>query len=260
MDARRRRRFAVVSCLLVVSLLAGCAGLGFETPDSVMAEGRELFLAKRYDEAIAKFEHVLELDSSRWLAYVYIARCYIGKFSWFSAIASARKAYQLAPSGEDVIPTFAEALFGGGVDALKNARFTDAISNFVEYLRLKPTDAAGYLNVGKAYLGAGNYGEALSAFVRGLTQGGGGSVRQDLVHGLLDGGLQALTRGDARNAVGFLQEYTRHDPQNLTGYLNLGKALWQSGDRLQALNAFREALRLQPGNSEALQFLQNLGR
>ncbi len=261
MSRRRHRPLMRTTCLVLVLLVAGCAGSSlFETPDSLMQEGKDLYLAKRYDEAIAKFERVIELDSTRWLAYVYVARCYIAKGNWLSAIFNGRKAFQLSPGGEDVLPVFSEALLGGGVEALRQGKFEDGIGHLVEYIRLKPTDPQGYLNVGKAYLGSGSYGNALAAFLRGLEQAGGGANRGELIQGLLDGGTQALAKGDARSAIGFLQEYVRVEPGNLTAYLNLGKAFWQAGDRSQALGAFGHVLELNPGHGEALQFLRDLGR
>ncbi|HEY7678660.1 MAG TPA: tetratricopeptide repeat protein, partial [Candidatus Methylomirabilis sp.] len=259
---RQRRHLVPVSGLVLAALLAGCAGVSglFETPDSLMREGQELYVAKKYDEAIAKFERVIQMDPTRWMAYVYLARCYIAKSDWLSAIFNGRKAFQLAPGGEDVVPAFAEALFGGGVEALRQGKFTDAIGHFVEYIRLKPTDPQGYLNAGKAYLGTGAYGDALSSFVRGLGQGGDAAARRELIQGLLDGGTQALTKGDPRAAIGFFQESVRAAPGNLTAYLNLGKAYWQAGDRSQALGAFGRVLELSPGHGEALQFLRELGR
>lgn len=261
MSRRQRGRLMGVSCLVLVTLLAGCAGSSlFETPDSLMQEGKELYLAKRYDEAIAKFERVIEKDRLHWLAYVYLARSYIAKQSWLPAIANGRKALEISPGGEGVVPVFAEALFGGGLEALRQGKFSDAIGNFVEYIRLRPTDLHGYLNAGKAYLGAGNFGDALATFLRGLGQSGDAATRQELVQGLWDGGLQALSRGDARNAIGFLGEYVRQDPNNFSAYLNLGKAYWQAGERAQALSAFRRVLELSPGHGEALQFLQLIPR
>jgi tetratricopeptide (TPR) repeat protein len=256
MILRRHRQLSWALCLVILIALAGCAGITmFDTVDSLMKEGRDLYAAKQYDQSIAKFEQVITKDNTYWLAYLYIARSYIAKSNWLPAITNARKAFQLAPSGENVVPTFAEALFGGGVEALRQAQFSDAIGHFGEYIRVKPTDASGYLNVGKAYLGNGAFGDALSAFLKGLGQGGDAAVRQDLVQSLLDGGVQALSRGDARGAVGFLQEYVHHDSGNLTAYLNLGKAFWQAGESGQAIGAFRRVLELSPGNDEALRFL-----
>jgi len=260
MIAFRRRSSITILCVVVLTFLAGCAGLTmFDTPESLMRQGRELYFAKKYDEAIAKFEDVIMKDNTYWLAYVYLARCYIAKNDWFKAIFNARKAYQLSPGGEDVVPAFAEALLGGGFAALGKAQFPEAIGNLVEYLRLRPTDARAYLSLGRAYLGTGAYGDALKAFLNGLTQGDSGA-RQELIQGLLDGGTKALSQGDPRAAIGLLLEYVRHDPSNLSAFLNLGKAYWQAGERLESLNMFRRALELSPGNSEALQFLRGLGR
>jgi tetratricopeptide (TPR) repeat protein len=164
----RKHGLVLVTWALVVSLLGGCAALGFETADSVMKEGEQLYADKKYDEAIAKFERAIELDSTRWSAYVYIARCYIAKGGWSKAMSNARLAYQAAPAGEDVVPTLAQALWGGGTEALNSGQFREAISVFTEYLRLQPEDSSAYLALGKAYLHSGNRSDALSAFLRAL--------------------------------------------------------------------------------------------
>jgi len=258
MGVRQGRGVMVVAWLLVASLLGGCAALGFETPDSLMKEGQQLYLDKKYDEAITKFERVIDLDSTRWLAYVYIARCYMAKGGWKLAISNARLAYQAAPTGENVLATLAEALLGGATAALRSGQFTDAISNFVEYIKLRPTDARGYLGAGQAYIGAGNYADALNAFMRGFGNDGNGALRQDLLKGLLDGGLQALRQGQAKSAVPLLQEYVQQDPGNAAGFLTLGKALLQAGYRSDALGALGRALQLNPGQSEATDLLRGL--
>lgn len=260
MTTQRQRRMWV-AWLALLTLLAGCAALGFEeTPESLYQKGKELYQAGRYDEAIDKFEEAIRKDPKFLFAYVYLARAYIAKLAWGNAITNARKAFELAPQGEDVVPVFAEALFGGGVDALRRGQFTQAIGNFVEYIRLRPADPRGYLNVGRAYLGTGSYADALSSFVRGLAQGGDSAVRQDLLQGLLDGGTQALSRGEARSAIGFFSEYVRVDPRNFSAYLNLGKAYLQGGEVANGLSALRRALELSPGNAEALRLLQGGGR
>ena len=249
-----------ISTIVLAALLAGCAGISmFDSVESLMQEGRELFAAQKYDEAIGKFEQVIAKDKTQWLAYLYLARCYIGKGSWSAAITNARQAFQLAPNSMDVVNALAQSLFGGGVDALKQGKFSDAITYLVEYIRLKPADAAGYLNAGRAYLGNRGYADALNMLLRGLGLGGG-AERQDLVQGLLDGGIASLSGGDARSAIRFLQEYLKFDAANFQAYLNLGKAYWQSGDLLQSLNTFRRALELNPGNEEVQRYLRLLPR
>ena len=258
MRGRQGQGLAVVTWLLVASLLAGCAALGFETPDSVMKEGQQLYADKKYDEAITKFERVLELDSTRWLAYVYIARCYMAKGGWKLAISNARLAYQAAPSGENVLATLADALLGGATASLRSGQFTEAITDFVEYIKLRPTDARGYLGAGQAYISAGSYAEALNAFVRGFANDGNGALRQDLLKGLLDGGLQALRQGQAKNAVPLLQEYVQQDPGNAAGFITLGKALIEAGYRSDALGALGRALQLNPSQPEATDLMRGL--
>jgi len=241
---------------MLIGLTSGCATLGFlESVDSLLKQGKEFYEAKRYDEALAKFQEVIKREPSSWLAYLYTARSYIGKGAWTPAIENGRKAFDLAPKGEDVVVVFGEALVGGGRDSLTRGQFAEAISRLTEYVRLKPTDAHGYLALGRAYLESGNYRDALSTVLSGLGQAGDGGAQKELTATLLEGGRQALQQGDLQSGIGFLEEYVRLDPSNVSAYLNLGKAYWQGGQRGEAVGAFRRVLELQPGHEEALRFI-----
>jgi cytochrome c-type biogenesis protein CcmH/NrfG len=246
---------ALVAVLVVAVLATGCAGLMGDSIESLMKQGIELLNARKYDEASAKFLEVIQRDPKSWNAYLYLARAYIGKGSWADAISSARKALELAPSKADVVPTLAEAFLGAGTDALNRQQYSQTVGHFVEYIKLRPTDVNAYLQLGRAFLGTGAYGDAVNAFVQGLTHNPDPAARTQLVRALLEGGSQALSTGNAKAAIPFLQEYVRHDPSNVTAYLNLGKAYWEGGDLGSALATFRRVLELSSNNSEALQFL-----
>jgi tetratricopeptide (TPR) repeat protein len=245
----------LVLAVALAALLAGCAGLMGDSIESLMKQGIDLLNAQRYDEAIGKFTEVVQRDPKSWNGYLYLARASIGKGSWADAITNAKKALQLAPASTDVVPTLAQALLGAGTDAVKRRDFSQAAGHFVEYVKLRPTDAQGYLQLGRALLGTGAYSDAASAFVQGLTKSPDTGNRQQLVQGLLDGGTQALSNGNAKAAIAFLQEYVRHDSSNVSAYLNLGKAYWEGGEMGNAFSAFRKVLELNPGDSEALGFL-----
>lgn len=246
----------IAVALVATTVLAGCAQLVADSIEALLKQGIDLFLAGRYDEAIAKFLEVVRRDPKSWTAYLYMARSYIAKASWGDAIASGRKALELAPSSGDVIPALAEALLGAGADALGRRQFSEAVGHFSEYLKLRPADARGYLQLGRAYLGSGAYVDALRVIVQGLGQAPDASTRTQLIRSLLDGGTQALTAGNTKAAIGLIQEYVRHDPRDVSAYLTLGKAYWQDGNLGNALGAYQRVLELSPNNAEALQFLR----
>jgi len=252
-------RVWAILLLLTSVTLGSCAGVtsGVSVQDQVdalMKQGQQLYSDKKYDESIATFGEVVAKDPKYWQAHVWMARSFMAKGSWLDAIVSAKKAYDLAPKGEDVIAVLGQALFGGGADALKNGRLQEAIPRFTEYLKLEPGNTSAWLNVGKAYLGQAQVREAFNAFVQGLANGGGAD-RADLIRGLLDSGLQAFSRNDFRTAIDALLEYLKFDTKNLSAYLNLAKAYWESGERGNALEAFRKVLELDPRQAEALRFL-----
>ncbi|MCA1972897.1 MAG: tetratricopeptide repeat protein, partial [Caenispirillum sp.] len=234
-------------------LLAACAGLTLQSEiDALMKEGHQLYAEKQYEQATDKFLIVIGKDPTYWQAYLWAARAFIARGSWKEAIANGRKAFELAPKDKEVLPVFAQALFGGGADALKNGRFAESVSLFVEYLRLEPGNLQDWLNIGKAYLGQQDFRQALGAFVQGLAAGG--AERQELIRQLFEGGVQAFSSGKYRESIDLLKEHLKYD-RNLQAYLNLAKAYWESGDKSRALDAFRKVLRLDPRQEEALRYM-----
>lgn len=248
------RRRAVLFAALS-ALLAGCAGLDLQGGiEGLMQQGRQRYAEKQYDAAIDKFVEAATKDPAHWPAYLWLARCFLAKGRWTDAIANGRRAYELAPKDRDALAVFAEALFGGGADALKSARYGESVALFVEYLKLEPGNARAWLQVGQAYLGQQQFREALGALVQGLSRSSG-AEREELLRGLLDGGIQAFASGGQSAAIDLLKEFLKHDQKNPAAYLNLAKAYWESGDPVRAFDAFRQVLRLDPRQEEALRYL-----
>ena len=252
-------RILALALVVVMVVGAGCATMSLvETIEQLLKQIKELLDARKYDEALTRVTEVIRRDPLQWKAYLYGAQAYIGKADWGQALANARKAVELAPRETETLTTLAQSLWGAGVDALTRGSFRDAAGHFVEYIRLRPADAQGYLNAGRAYLGAGSWGDALSVLTQGLGQASDPALRGQLTQAMLDGGRQALSKGDYRGAIGLLGQYVRGDQGNVSAWLDLGKAYWSAGDQADALTAFRRVLELAPTNEEARRFL--LGR
>ena len=242
-----------VAWLLLVLVLGGCATMSaLQTVESLIRQGKELYASGRYDEALVKLQEAIRRDPKALEAYIVAARSYIAKRSWGDAIATARKAVELAPA--EGVGVLAEGLRGGGLDALGRGQFSDAAGLLVEYVKLVPGNLSAYIDLGRAYLGTGAYADALRALREPLTRGTAAD-RQEVARLLLDGGRRALSSGNARDAAGLLAEYVRVDSGNASAYLDLGRAYWQAGARGDALAAFRRVLELSPGNAEALRFI-----
>lgn len=237
-------------------LLAGCAAVSLQDDvGALMKEGQALYAAKRYDEAIVKFGAITARDPANWSAWLWTARVYIAKGGWADAIASARKAFETGP-GQETLPVFLEALFGGGSQALAGGNFAESIKHFSEYLRHNTSNPGAWLNVGKAYLGNRQFAEALRALIGAL--GAAGVDRNEVIKIMLGGGVQAFNQKDYRSAIALLREYIKQDQRNLQAYLTLAKSYWESGERGSALDTFRDVLRVNPTNPEALQFLKQM--
>ncbi len=255
----RWRKAIAGAILLVVALSVGCATMGLvETIESLLKQIKELLTAQKWDAALTKVAEVIRREPTEWRAYLFGAQAYIGKADWGQALTQARKAVELAPRESETLTTLAQSLFGAGTDALQRSAFGEAVSHFVEYIKLQPTNAQGYLNAGRAYVGLGNWTDAGRVLVDGVSRASDSATRGQLVQGLLDGGRQALSRGEYQGAAGLLREYVRQEPGDVSALLNLGKAYWSSNDRTEALAAFRRVLELAPQNEEARRFL--LGR
>lgn len=260
MPTRRAFVVKVLPAAASALVLAGCVGVpgvpGISDVDTLLREGEQLYREKRYDEAIAKFKMVIVRDPYNWRAWLWLCRTYIVRLMWGDAVEAGRQAFKLSPQGAEVLPTFLQALFGGGLAALNNGNFRESITHFGEYLKLDSGNGGAWLNVGKAYLGNKQYGEALKSLLQAL--GLKDVNRSEVVSSILSGGMQAFKERDYTSSILMLREYVNQDPRHLNAYLTLAKSYWETGQRGGALSAFTEALRISPANGEALQYMLKL--
>ena len=110
--------------------------------------------------------------------------------------------------------------------------------------------------MGKAYLGNGQYGDALQSLLKAL--GMTGVDRGDVVNSILSGGMQAFNQRDYASSINMLSEYVKQDPRNFQAYFTLAKSYWESGQRGGAAEALVQALKINPTSGDALQYMFKL--
>ncbi len=125
--------------------------------------------------------------------------------------------------------------------ALKAAgRFDEAISRFVQLVRLQPQSHGGFYNLGNAYLAADRHAEAVEAYRRAIRL----SPRFAHAHNNL--GVTLLAMGQVALAAGSFARAAALDPQNPGTQHLAGHTLLQLGRPAEALSYLRAANALAP--------------
>jgi tetratricopeptide (TPR) repeat protein/TolB-like protein len=161
----------------------------------------------------------------------------------------------------------------------------EKISHFREAVRLNPSYSEAWLRLGRAYFDDKQFDETISALSHiPPTDPGAGEANFYLgiaAYNLKDfsraqsslqfvvlrlplpevySNLGAVTShlGDAKDAVEYLRKAADADTHDADYRFNLAVALWQAGERSEAVQQLKECLSLSPTDTEARAFLDSL--
>src|ERR1051325_10311846 len=115
-----------------------------------------------------------------------------------------------------------------------------AIYHFKEVIKLDPTRAGAYINLGAAYNRLGNYDEAVATLRRAIQidpARGEGYYNLGLVHKQL---------GQLDMAINAYREAVRLNPRMYDAHYNLGNIFMEKGQLQQALAHYRSSLEIRP--------------
>ncbi len=128
---------------------------------------------------------------------------------------------------------------------LKEGRLDEATVRILETLRLKPDSADGHVNLGALLDKSGKLDGAMAEYREALRL----APENAVAHSGLGGVLAAL--GRTEEGLREMREGIRLRPEYAEGYYNLGWLLATHGRPGEAIPIFQEAIRLDPDDTEA---------
>jgi tetratricopeptide (TPR) repeat protein len=159
-------------------------------------------------------------------ALVFIAHC---ETSFAQAISpEARKHFAAARQAQD------------------DNQFDRAAEEYTATIRLAPTLAGAYSNLGLIYYVEGNFNDSATALAKGL------HLDPKLVGANLYLGIDYLKLNHPDKALPLLQHAVRLDPSNKDAQSWLGTAYWQAGRSRDALDQLRKADKAFPNDPDIL--------
>ena len=119
---------------------------------------------KDYDQAEATYKKAIEIDPNSAEAYNGLASLYNAQKKFDEAAEASAQAQKLGAAGAPGGAASASAVFNQGVIAWNSSRIADAKKSFEEAVRLDPNLADAHYWLGMANLNEGNMEEAGKAF------------------------------------------------------------------------------------------------
>ncbi|MFB0518488.1 MAG: tetratricopeptide repeat protein [Acidobacteriota bacterium] len=123
----------------------------------LIKEGNELFQQRRYDEAIEKFQQVVNSAPEYYRFYVNLGNCYKEKGDYQKAIDNYMKVLEQEPEQT-------AALLNIGESYVLMDKTEEAIIYFEKVIAQNPTDPVIFYNLGETYAIAGNHEKALESY------------------------------------------------------------------------------------------------
>jgi protein O-mannosyl-transferase len=200
-------------------------------------------------DAIAQYQEALRQEPGYAMAHNNLGSAWLqvpGRRD--DAVAEFQEALRLQPNLVDAHNNLGSAWLQ------VPGRLDDAIAQFQEALRLDPDNAKVHNNLGNAWLQApGRLDDAIAQYQEALR------LQPSMVDAHYDLGIGWLEKpGRIKDAIAEFHEALRLDPRNAAAWHNLGASLLSLDDYPAAAAAFREELRLKPGDPGAQQALETV--
>jgi tetratricopeptide (TPR) repeat protein len=229
--------------------------------------GNDLVKNDRPDEAIAQFREAVKFQPAGCDCHYNLANALLRRGNLDDAIDQFRKSLEITPDHAEALNNLGNALAGTGADQ-------DAIAQYQRALQIQPDYADARLNLGRVLLRAGQLDEAGAQFRKLLeSKPGDAEFRHDLGEALLlkgdfDGAMSCfeattakgadpaarwrvagddfLQREDWAAAIACYRRATVLNPRTTDAWADLGMACYKKGAGKEAIEAWQQALAIDP--------------
>jgi tetratricopeptide (TPR) repeat protein len=132
-----------------------------------------------------------------------------------------------------------------GFALFKKNRIDDAISQFLEAIRLKPSFAEAHINLGATLLEKGRVDEAINQYQEAIR------LKPDYAEAHYNLGNALGKKSQIDEAINQYQEAIRLKPDYAEAHYNLGNVFDEKGQIDEAISQYQEAIRLKPDFAKA---------
>jgi tetratricopeptide (TPR) repeat protein len=199
--------------------------------------GRVLAAMGREQEALAAFDHSLQLEPQMWQTLRLRALLHLSREQYPAATRDFQRALELNSQEPSLYLEAGRAFLAGRMEE-------EAVRALNAYVRLRPRDAEGFAVLGSAHMEFGRMDAAEDALQKALTL----DARNTLAHRALARVYtkRAHRRGNLGQALSHLKTAAELEPLDGEVHWQIGQTLLQLGKPQEAVAPLREAVRLAP--------------
>jgi Tfp pilus assembly protein PilF len=195
--------------------------------------GSLLFQTGRYDLADQEFRQALLADPQDARAHAMLGLCLVKRLKFRDATAEAEQAIQLRPDWDFGYHALAVIFF-------ERNRMSEAAAAITEALRLDPWNPDHHGLLAHIRMQQRDWAGALAEADKGLQSN---PQHSDCINAR---GMALTKLGQRGAAAATIDQALAKDPENALSHANRGWALLHENNPKQAMEHFREALRLKP--------------
>jgi tetratricopeptide (TPR) repeat protein len=204
---------------------------------------------QRWEEAISVYERIVDYDTTYWMAYIGLGWAKYERGDGFDeALREFQKAISIPESKGNGQFAIAEIL-------TREKRFEEADAWFAQALALNPDAQWWYVARANAARQAGNLALALAIYQEALAR------FPDFAYMYYEiAYAYQLNEQPAQAIIAIQQALALMVPPNANYYVRAGGIYEWAGDKNRALNAYRQALLIDPQNAAALKGVERLDK